>query len=98
MSLARTHRTVLFVDGPALKANPSYLERVRRLAESLGGVNIKYDAYTIFPEKTSASGIVSGISTSSPTNENNYFDSERLLKLARDAGYTQTLVSHSTRG
>lgn len=97
-AIVRNHRTVLFVDGPALKANASYLERVKRLSQSLNGVNIKTDIYTVFPEKVSMGGIVAGISTSpASTDESNYFDAARLNALATSKGYTQCLISSSVK-
>lgn len=96
--LSRSHRTVLFVDGPALKSNSSYLERVKRLNESLNGVNIKVDVHTVFPEKVTTGGIVKGIATSpSSSDESNYFDAARLNKIATASGYTQCLISSSVK-
>lgn len=96
--LPKSHRTVLFVDGPALKNNASYMERVKRLDQSLNGANIKVDIFTVFPEKTTSAGIVSGIATSPAADDTNYFNNDRLRELGQERGYVQTLISNPTKG
>lgn len=88
MSLSRSHRTALFVEVSA-DSSSAFRERTARLAQSLNGTNIKVDVYS----KDLATGRVSkGINFPAAVS----FDDSDVVELARQAGYTQTLISTQT--
>ncbi len=88
MTISRSHRTALFVEVSA-DSSSDFRERTARLAESLNGSNIKTDIYS----KDVATGRVSA-GLNFPVAAS--FGSSDVLELAREAGYTQALVSTQT--
>lgn len=93
MPISKSHRTVLFLDGSALRDNSTYRERALRLAESLNGKNIKVDVHTVFNGGSvgAGDGIVPGVVTDAPSTSG--FDASALHSLAKENGYDQVLIS-----
>lgn len=95
-TLSRNHRTALFVEVSS-DSTPEFQERAARLVASLGGPgngterSIKVDTYSV----NVATGEVSrglNFPTEAPAVE--ALDYERL---AREAGYSQTVISRQTQ-